>query len=77
MADVSLTKLYRFQQDKLVCEFKRNTIMAGPGGKYIIQDQLHTPHPHHASFRALWETKWKQPVSSRGSLCRRQYRLIE
>ena len=34
--------------------------MAAPGGTYFIQDAL-TPHAHHDSFAALWDTKWKTP----------------
>ncbi|KAI0423296.1 Alpha/Beta hydrolase protein [Xylaria grammica] len=39
--------------------------MASPGGKYFIQDKLAQPAPHHASFQALWETKWK-PLCDKG-----------
>lgn len=38
--------------------------MAAPGGKFFIQDQLDDVAPHHESFKQLWETKWKKPVSS-------------
>ncbi|KAI1847564.1 hypothetical protein JX266_006416 [Neoarthrinium moseri] len=37
--------------------------MANIGGKYFIQDELDTVAPHHASFKTLWETKWKQPCA--------------
>lgn len=37
--------------------------MAAPGNKYFIQEKLATPAAHHASFEALWETKWKPLVS--------------
>jgi len=37
--------------------------MAAPGNKYFIQDKLSHTAPHHASFEALWQTKWKAPVS--------------
>ena len=44
--------------------------MAAPGGKFFIQDKLNTPAPHHESFKQLWETKWKQPVSiSPSAIC--------
>ncbi|OTB03038.1 hypothetical protein M426DRAFT_263842 [Hypoxylon sp. CI-4A] len=33
--------------------------MAAPGNKYFIQDKLTQTAPHHESFKALWETKWK------------------
>lgn len=36
--------------------------MALTGGKFFIQDKLITPGLHHASFKALWETKWREPV---------------
>ncbi|KAI3328204.1 Alpha/Beta hydrolase protein [Ustulina deusta] len=39
--------------------------MASPGGKYFIQDKLAQPAAHHASFEALWETKWK-PLCDKG-----------
>ena len=32
------------------------------GSKYHIKDALLKPAAHHASFQALWETKWKKPV---------------
>lgn len=38
--------------------------MAAPGGKFFIQDNLKEAAVHHKSFKDLWETKWKQPVSS-------------
>ncbi|KAK6084409.1 hypothetical protein SCUP234_01791 [Seiridium cupressi] len=37
--------------------------MAAPNGKFFIQDKLSTPAPHHADFRALWETKWREPCT--------------
>ncbi|KAI1375581.1 yellowish-green 1-like protein [Hypoxylon crocopeplum] len=37
--------------------------MAAPGNKFFIQDRLGQTAPHHESFKALWETKWKQPCS--------------
>ncbi|KAI0485299.1 yellowish-green 1-like protein [Xylariaceae sp. FL0804] len=33
--------------------------MASPGHKFFIQEKLGTKSPHHESFQALWETKWK------------------
>lgn len=36
--------------------------MAGPGGKFFIQDKLDIPAKHHESFEQLWETKWKKPA---------------
>ena len=30
---------------------------------YSIGDRIHRIAPHHASIEALWETKWKKPVS--------------
>ncbi|CAJ2513474.1 Uu.00g015930.m01.CDS01 [Anthostomella pinea] len=33
--------------------------MAAPGNKFFIQHRLGQSAPHHASFEALWETKWK------------------
>lgn len=39
--------------------------MAAPNGKFFIQDSLTKPFPHHASFKALWETKWEKPVGRR------------
>ncbi|KAI8955331.1 alpha/beta-hydrolase [Xylaria longipes] len=39
--------------------------MAAPGNKYFIQDKLAKPAAHHASFEALWETKWK-PLCNMG-----------
>lgn len=36
--------------------------MAGPGGKFFIEDNLNIKAKHHESFEQLWETKWKQPV---------------
>lgn len=42
--------------------------MASPGGKYFIQDKLAQPAAHHASFEALWETKWKPLVSEKPRL---------
>ena len=38
--------------------------MAAPGGKFFIHDKLSTPAVHHNSFKDLWESKWKKPVSS-------------
>ncbi|KAJ9627081.1 hypothetical protein H2203_003542 [Taxawa tesnikishii (nom. ined.)] len=35
--------------------------MAAPNGKFFIQDKLQTAAPHHESYKALWETKWKKP----------------
>ncbi|KAI0387321.1 yellowish-green 1-like protein [Hypomontagnella monticulosa] len=35
--------------------------MAAPGNKYFIQERLGSTAEHHESFKALWETKWKQP----------------
>ena len=29
---------------------------------YIIGDKIKEKAPHHESFKALWETKWKKPV---------------
>lgn len=37
--------------------------MAAPGNKFFIQEKLKAPAPHHASFKALWDTKWAKPVS--------------
>ncbi|ORY61681.1 Alpha/Beta hydrolase protein [Pseudomassariella vexata] len=39
--------------------------MAAPEGKFFIESKLATPAPHHASFKALWETKWK-PLCDKG-----------
>ncbi|KAJ8123883.1 hypothetical protein ONZ43_g271 [Nemania bipapillata] len=39
--------------------------MAGPGGKYFIQEKMAQPAEHHASFEALWKTKWK-PLCDKG-----------
>lgn len=39
--------------------------MAAPGGKYFIQDKLAQSAEHHASFEALWKTKWKPLVSGK------------
>ncbi|PVH94696.1 alpha/beta-hydrolase [Periconia macrospinosa] len=36
--------------------------MAGPGGKFFIEENLHIKAKHHESFEQLWETKWKQPA---------------
>ncbi|KAI1076743.1 yellowish-green 1-like protein [Whalleya microplaca] len=33
--------------------------MAAPGKKYFVQEKFNQPAPHHESFKALWETKWK------------------
>jgi hypothetical protein len=30
---------------------------------YIVEDRVNTVAPHHASIKALWETKWRWPVS--------------
>ena len=30
---------------------------------YYIGDRINKPAPHHESIQALWETKWKFPVS--------------
>ncbi|KAI0394720.1 alpha/beta-hydrolase [Xylariaceae sp. FL0594] len=38
--------------------------MAAPGNKYFIQDKLSRTATHHASFEALWETKWKAPCKA-------------
>ncbi|KAI0174872.1 Alpha/Beta hydrolase protein [Pestalotiopsis sp. NC0098] len=38
--------------------------MALTGGKFFIQDKLITPGLHHASFKALWETKWREPCAA-------------
>ncbi|KAI0889473.1 yellowish-green 1-like protein [Annulohypoxylon maeteangense] len=35
--------------------------MAAPGNKFFIQEKLKLTAPHHESFKALWETKWKIP----------------
>ncbi|KAI1467467.1 yellowish-green 1-like protein [Daldinia caldariorum] len=35
--------------------------MAAPGNRFFIQEKLAQTAPHHESFKALWETKWKQP----------------
>ncbi|KAI4870485.1 yellowish-green 1-like protein [Hypoxylon rubiginosum] len=37
--------------------------MAAPGNKFFIQEKLKETAPHHESFKALWETKWKRPCS--------------
>lgn len=37
--------------------------MAAPNGGYFIQDKLYKTAPHHESYKQLWETKWKKPVS--------------
>lgn len=37
--------------------------MAAPGGNFFIQEKIKKVAPHHESFKQLWETKWKQPVS--------------
>ncbi|KAI0171989.1 yellowish-green 1-like protein [Hypoxylon sp. FL1284] len=37
--------------------------MAAPGDTFFIQEKLKQTAPHHESFKALWETKWKQPCS--------------
>jgi hypothetical protein len=37
--------------------------MAAPNGGFFIQDKLYGKAPHHESFKQLWETKWKKPVS--------------
>lgn len=37
--------------------------MAAPNGGFFIQDKLYKTAPHHESFKQLWETKWKKPVS--------------
>jgi hypothetical protein len=37
--------------------------MAAPNGGFFIQDKLYGRAPHHESFKQLWETKWKKPVS--------------
>ena len=39
--------------------------MAAPNGGFFIQDKLYKTAPHHESFKQLWETKWKKPVSMR------------
>ncbi|KAI1202292.1 Alpha/Beta hydrolase protein [Nemania serpens] len=39
--------------------------MAAPGGRYFIQDKLAQSAEHHASFEALWKTKWK-PLCDKG-----------
>ncbi|KAI0018423.1 alpha/beta-hydrolase [Xylariomycetidae sp. FL0641] len=39
--------------------------MAAPGKKFFIQERLGQKAPHHDSFQALWETKWK-PVCDLG-----------
>ncbi|EON67920.1 hypothetical protein W97_07417 [Coniosporium apollinis CBS 100218] len=36
--------------------------MAAPNGQYFIQDAIKQTAPHHESFKALWETKWKKPA---------------
>ncbi|KAI1094194.1 yellowish-green 1-like protein [Rostrohypoxylon terebratum] len=33
--------------------------MAAPGNKYFIQEKLSLTAPHHESFQALWELRWK------------------
>lgn len=38
--------------------------MAAPGGNFFIQERLGAVAPHHESYSQLWETKWKDPVSS-------------
>ena len=30
---------------------------------YLIGDRINQPAKHHESIKALWETKWKFPVS--------------
>lgn len=37
--------------------------MAAPRSGFSIQDKLKTRAPHHESFQALWEAKWKCAVS--------------
>ena len=44
--------------------------MAAPEGGFFIQDKLKARAPHHDSFQALWETKWKHAVSQAGGLRR-------
>lgn len=44
--------------------------MAAPNGQYFIQDAIKQTAPHHESFKALWETKWKKPVGSYTRLSR-------
>src|SRR4051812_20271935 len=36
---------------------------AAMADKYYIKDNIKKPAAHHESFRALWETKWRTPVS--------------
>lgn len=38
--------------------------MAAAEGRFFIEDKLKETAPHHASFKALWETKWQKPVSA-------------
>lgn len=33
-----------------------------PSIRWQLGDQFNTPMPHHASMRALWETKWRTPA---------------
>lgn len=40
--------------------------MAASNGKFFIQDKLYGAAPHHESYKQLWETKWKKPVSILG-----------
>ena len=56
----TLLKAVRFLYKRIslrVCD------MAGPGGKFFIQEKLGVKAAHHESFERLWETKWKEPVS--------------
>jgi hypothetical protein len=40
-------------------------VASAPGEpRYHIEDKLKIVAPHHESFKQLWETKWKMPVSA-------------
>lgn len=43
--------------------------MAAAKGKYFIQEKLNEVAPHHESYKQLWETKWKKPVSTHTGFC--------
>jgi hypothetical protein len=38
--------------------------MAAPGGQFFIQGKIGQKAVHHESFKQLWESKWKKPVSA-------------
>jgi len=48
--------------------------MAAPNGGFFIQDKLYKKAPHHESYKQLWETKWKKPVSIRAGSLLSNYR---